>query len=111
MRPADLLTGPAGDLAGKLANHLLSRRGRRRPGLDIIIHSLSSPEASPVVRQSLQNDFISRLAEKIDEAPIGRIALITACWVGVAIFRNVLRIAPLFDADRCDIESRISNTM
>jgi AcrR family transcriptional regulator len=97
IQPADLLTGPAGDLAGKLANHLLSKRVRRRPGLDIIVRSLSSPEASPVVRQFLQNNFISPLAEKLDEAPTGRIALITAFLAGVAIFRNVLRIAPLLE--------------
>jgi len=111
MQPADLLTGPAGDLAGKLANHLLSKRGRRRPGLDILIRSLSSPEASPVVRQFLQSDFIGPLAEKLDEAPTGRIALITAFLAGVAIFRNVLRIAPLLEAEGGELESLIANTI
>jgi AcrR family transcriptional regulator len=111
MQPADLLTGPAGDLAGKLANHLLSKRVRRRPGLDILIRSLSSPEASPVVRQFLQSDFISPLAEKLDEAPTGRIALIAAFLAGVAIFRNVLRIAPLLEAEGGELESLITNTI
>jgi AcrR family transcriptional regulator len=111
IQPADLLTGPAGDLAGKLANHLLSKRVRRRPGLDIIIRSLSSPEASPVVREFLQNNFISPLAEKLDEAPTGRIALITAFSAGVAIFRNVLRIAPLLEAAGGELESLIANTI
>ena len=111
IQPADLLTGPAGDLAGKLANHLLSKRVRRRPGLDIIIRSLSSPEASPVVRQFLQNNFISPLAEKLDEAPTGRIALITAFLAGVAIFRNVLRIAPLLETAGGELESLIANTI
>src|SRR6266478_5951538 len=100
-----------GDLAGKLANHLLSKRVRRRPGLDILIRSLSSPEASPVVRQFLQSDFISPLAEKLDEAPTGRIALITAFLAGVAIFRNVLRIAPLLEAEGGELESLIANTI
>src|ERR1700736_3171733 len=111
IQPADLLTGPAGDLAGKLANHLLSKRVRRRPGLDILIRSLSSPEASPVVRQFLQSDFISPLAEKLDEAPTGRIALIAAFLAGVAIFRNVLRIAPLLEAEGGELESLITNTI
>jgi AcrR family transcriptional regulator len=111
MQPADLLTGPAGDLAVKLANHLLSKRVRRRPGLDILIRSLSSPEASPVVRQFLQSDFISPLAEKLDEAPTGRIALITAFLAGFAIFRNVLRIASLLEAEGGELESLIANTI
>jgi AcrR family transcriptional regulator len=108
---ADLLAGPAGDLAGKLANHLLSKRVRRRPGLDILIRSLSSPEASPVVRQFLQSDWISPLAEKLDEGPTGRIALIAAFLAGVAIFRNVLRIAPLLEAEGGELESLIANTI
>jgi AcrR family transcriptional regulator len=111
MKPADLLTGPADDLAGKLANHILSKRARRRPGLDILIRSLSSPEASPVVRQFLQSDFISPLAEKLDEEPTGRIALIAAFLAGVAIFRNVLRIAPLLEAEGGELESHIANTI
>jgi AcrR family transcriptional regulator len=111
MQPADLLTGPADDLAVRLANHLLSKRVRRRPGLDILIRSLSSPEASPVVRQFLQSDFISPLAEKLDEAPTGRIALITAFLAGLAIFRNVLRIAPLLEAEGGELESLIANTI
>src|ERR1700738_897144 len=111
MQPADLLTGPAGDLAVRLANHLLSKRVRRRPGLDILIRSLSSPEASPVVRHFLQSDFISSLAEKLDEAPTGRIALSAAFLAGLAIFRNVLRIASLLEAAGGELESLIANTI
>jgi hypothetical protein len=98
-------------IAVRLANHLLSKRVRRRPGLDILIRSLSSPEASPVVRQFLQSDFISPLVEKLDEAPTGRIALITAFLAGFAIFRNVLRIASLLEAEGGELESLIANTI
>jgi Tetracyclin repressor-like, C-terminal domain len=63
------------------------------------------------VRQFLQSDFISPLAEKLDEAPTGRIALIAAFLAGVAIFRNVLRIAPLLEAEGGELESLIANTI
>jgi hypothetical protein len=63
------------------------------------------------VRQFLQSDFISPLAEKLDKAPTGRIALITAFLAGVAIFRNVLRIAPLLEAEGGELESLIANTI
>jgi AcrR family transcriptional regulator len=110
MEPADVLTAGADDLARKLAKHVVSTQARRAVGLDIIVRSLSSPEASRVLRQSILNDFLIPLAGKLDEAP-RRLALIVAFMAGVDIFRNVLRIPPLLERNVGELESLIASTI
>jgi hypothetical protein len=82
----DLLQGSAGGLAGR-SRSAFFQGGR---GFDIVVRSLSSPEASPVIRQFILNDSINSLAEKLDRASTVRIALNAALLARVAIFGSVL---------------------
>ncbi|WP_440640910.1 TetR/AcrR family transcriptional regulator [Bradyrhizobium sp. PUT101] len=115
VHPARLLTGTAGDLPGTLAKHVFARdatQARDEVGpLDIIIRSLSSPEASPVLRDFMLNDFITPLASKLDQPAARRAALIAAFLAGVGILRNVLGVAPLLEAEGGDLESLIAKTL
>lgn len=115
IQPARLLTGTADDLPGTLAKHVFARdaaQARNEVGpLDIIIRSLSSPEASSVLRDFMLNDFITPLANKLDQPAARRAALIAAFLAGVGILRNVLGVAPLLEAEGGDLESLIANAL
>ena len=115
IQPARLLIGAAGDLPGTLAKQVFARDAARPRGevgpLDIIIRSLSSPEASPVLRDFMLNDFITPLANKLDQPAARRAALIAAFLAGVGILRNVLGVAPLLQAEGGDLESLIANAL
>lgn len=111
VQPARLLTGTADDLPGTLAKHVFARDAVHAQDevapLDIIIRSLSSPEASRVLRDFMLNDFITPLARKLDQPAAGPAALIAAFLAGVGILRNVLGVAPLLEAEGGDLESLI----
>ena len=115
IQPARLLTGAAGDLPGTLAKHIFARdaaHARDEVGpLDIIIRSLSSPEASRVLRDFMLNDFITPLANKLDQPAARRAALIAAFLAGVGILRNVLGVAPLLEAEGGGLESLIAKAL
>ena len=115
IQPARLLTGAAGDLPGTLAKHVFASdaaQARDEVGpLDIIIRSLSSPEASRVLREFILNDFINPLAEKLDQPATCRAALIAGFLAGVGILRNVLGVAPLLEAEGGGLESLIAKTL
>lgn len=64
--------------------------------LDIVIRSLLSPEAIPIIREALAKEFVEPLAAKLGSAEAcpetrRRAALAAACLAGISIFRNVLR--------------------
>lgn len=115
MKPDRLLRGTADNLADMLARHIFARDGtpaRDEVGpLDIIIRSLSSPEASGVLRNLMLNDLINPLAKKLDQPASGRAALIVALLAGVGILRNVLRVAPLLEAKDGDLEGLIASAL
>jgi AcrR family transcriptional regulator len=115
IQPARLLAGDAGDLPGTLAKHIFARdaaKARDEVGpLDIIIRSLSSPEASRVLRDFMLNDFITPLADKLDQPAARRAALIAAFLAGVGILRNVLGVAPLLEAEGGGLESLIAKAL
>lgn len=115
MKPGRLLSGTADDLADTLAKQIFAghaARARDEVGpLDIIIRSLSSPEASGVLRDFMLNDFINPLAKKLDQPAGGRAALIVALLAGVGILRNVLRIAPLLEAKGGDLEGLTASAL
>jgi AcrR family transcriptional regulator len=115
VQPARLLAGTAGDLPGALARQVFARDGARARNevgpLDIIVRSLSSPEASRVLRDFMLNDFITPLANKLDQPAARRAALIAAFLAGVSILRNVLGVAPLLEAEGGGLESLIAKTL
>jgi AcrR family transcriptional regulator len=69
--------------------------------LQIILRSLTSPQARDVLRAHSVIDFIGPLAAKLDgPAQQQRAALFAACLTGISILRDVLHIEPLLDESR-----------
>lgn len=111
LHPADLLTVPAGGLPASLARDILTGRAGSGRGLDLVVRSLSSPEASPVVREFVLKNFMKLLAEKFDQPNGVRSALVASLLTGVAIFRNVLRVGPMLEGQGGDLEGLIANAI
>ncbi|KIZ38947.1 MULTISPECIES: TetR/AcrR family transcriptional regulator [Rhodopseudomonas] len=113
VEPAEFLDAPAADLAATLAKLVFARDAARDPigPLDMVIHSLSSPEASRVLRQFIVEEFIVPLAGKLEQPSPSRAALIAATLVGLGILRNVLRIAPLQQTEGGDVEHLIAGAI
>lgn len=68
--------------------------------LQILVRSLSSPQARNAVRSFVLRDFIGPLAAGLDTPALQRAALITACLAGISILRDVLLIEPLLDKSK-----------
>ncbi|MCF8476958.1 MAG: TetR family transcriptional regulator [Pseudolabrys sp.] len=115
VEPKRRLAGRAGDLAATLTNQVFETDDARARGqvapLDIVIRSLSSPDASRVLRDFILNDFINPLAKKLDQPAGARVALIVAVLVGVGILRNVLCIESLLEAKGGELESLIAKSL
>jgi AcrR family transcriptional regulator len=112
IEPQRFLAGNARDLAATLARQVLARDvvpGCDEIGpLDIVIHSLSSPEASRVLREVIVKDFIEPLAGKLDHPTTSPAALIAAFLAGVGILRTVLGVTPLVEIEGGRLESLMS---
>ncbi len=104
-------TGPADGLAGSLARYVVSERPSGGHSLDIIIRSLSSPEASPLLRKFISDNFVDPLAQKLNQSNTVPIAVIAALLAGVSIFRNVLRMGPLLNAPSSELEALIATAI
>jgi AcrR family transcriptional regulator len=105
-----LISAATNDLAGDLAKHFFAPKkgqGRKTP-LDIIHRSLSSPDASRVIRDFVRNDFIDPLSEHT--APT-RAAVIAALVIGMGILRDVLQIDLLLVAKGGDLEQILTHTL
>ena len=87
------------NLRDALARQVLARGPNEVGPLDIVIRSLSCPEATRVLREFILHDFIEPLAKRLDQPPSARIALVAALLAGVGLLRNVLHIAPLLDSE------------
>lgn len=115
IEPSNLFAASSGDLAGVLAKQIFARdkaRGRNAVGpLDIIIRSLSSSEASRVLREFICDNVVHPLAQKIGQTMDTRAAVITALLAGMGILRNVLRIDPLSQAQGGELEKLIVQTI
>jgi len=112
MEPAKLFAGPPGDIADFLAKQIFARdggRGRNTVGpLDIIIRSLSSVEASGVLREFTRDNIIRPLARTIGQKTDTRAAVIASLLAGIGILRNVLRIDPLTEVEGGELETLIA---
>ncbi|MBC9882986.1 TetR/AcrR family transcriptional regulator [Bradyrhizobium sp. INPA01-394B] len=104
-------TGPADGVAGSLARYVVSERPRRGHALDIIIRSLASGKAAPLLRRFVLDSFVDPLAEELDQSNTVPIAVIAALLAGVSIFRNVLRMGPLLNAPSAELEALIANAI
>ncbi len=115
IQPDRLFANSTSNLLDALAKQVFPRDGVRAPNevgpLDIVVRSLSCPEATRVLREFILNDFIEPLARRLDQPPSARIALIAALLAGVGLLRNVLHIAPLLDTQGGELESLIANAL
>jgi AcrR family transcriptional regulator len=115
VRPADLLADAKNNLSDTLAGQIFGRdaaRSRSDVGpLDIVIRSLTSPDASRVLRDFVQNDFIEPLAKTLKQPSSTRAALIASFLTGLGIFRSVLGIEPLLEAKGGELEYLITHVI
>lgn len=88
----------------------LSPASGRADPLNILVHSLNSHRASPILRELVQQDFIQPLAARLPEGELGA-ALAIACLAGVALLRDVLGIAALRVADDEEIRPMVTKLM
>jgi AcrR family transcriptional regulator len=112
LKPELLLGGSAEDLAATLAHELFHHTEghgphRVRP-LDLVIHSLSSADASQVLREVVTRSFIEPLAAKLGHADALNASLITAFLAGTGLLRTVLGIAPLLETEGGRLEAMMA---
>lgn len=110
LQPEAMLSGKAEDLAATLARELVAEDygpDDVRP-LDIIIHSLSSADASRVLRDVVARSFIEPLAAKLGHRDQLNASLITALLAGTGILRTVLGIAPLQETEGGRLEAMMT---
>jgi AcrR family transcriptional regulator len=105
---AQLLNAPKDNLAGSLATQALAGRSQRDLALGIFIHSATSPEALPILRQFILDNVIEPLSEEIGGSSTTQATLIAALLTGVSLFRNVLRLKPLLEAEGGELEALIA---
>lgn len=113
IQPGQLVVDARDKLARTFSKQVLKRDAARKRGdvgpLDIVVRSLSSPDASRVLREFILNDFIDPLARKLDHPAATRAALIAAFLTGFGILRNVLAIDPLVEVRNDVLEHLIAH--
>jgi AcrR family transcriptional regulator len=76
--------------------------------LALLVRSVASPDALPLIRSFTAREFIDPLAERLKEPGAARAALIAACLVGIRIFRDVLDLEAMGDGARPRLEPLIA---
>ena len=91
IRPEVWLGGEARDLHVTLAQDVLAEKGANeiRP-FDILARSFSSPEASRVFRELIDDGFVKPLASKCPLMSEQRASMVAAFLGGVSILRHVI---------------------
>lgn len=110
----DLMDFAAGEpeaLAASLSERTFAVDNRQGQALGIFIHSIASPEAHPILRQFILEKTIAPMSTQIEDASGRRASVAMALLAGVALFRSVLRIEPLIEADRQELEALIAEVL
>lgn len=69
--------------------------------LQIVVRSLTNPQAREVLRNRSMSEFIGPIAATLEgPSKLERATLFNACLVGMAIFREVLGVEALLDANK-----------
>ncbi|SJZ31101.1 transcriptional regulator, TetR family [Enhydrobacter aerosaccus] len=111
-RPDRLLTGSSDSVAQALAKQLFAHDTDEDINpLDIIVRSLTNPDAARVLREFIVQDFIGPLATKLEQPALLRAAVIAAFLAGIGILRNVLSIKPLLETEGGQLEKLILGTI
>lgn len=112
----DRVVSTAGsDLPRALARQILLPAGGRTTAeigqLEIVIRSLSSVTAGPLLRDFILNGLIEPLSDRIEDPEARRASLVVALLAGMSILRNVLQVQPLSGADKGVLEALITDTI
>lgn len=103
VKPEELFGKSAEGIPETLASDLLAPGGTRDKGLMIILNSIASREAGPIVRDFYAHEAVKPLAEMLG-VPMMNAAVIAALITGVATLRNVVGLAALGDLQGGDLE-------
>jgi AcrR family transcriptional regulator len=79
--------------------------------LDIMVRSLSCPEAIGVLHDAILKDFVEPLSESFGAPAMRRAALIAAFLAGISIFRNVIGIEVLRETEGGELEAMVGGTL
>lgn len=80
--------------------------------LQIVVRSLTNPQAREVLRARSLSEFIGPIAGKLEgPAKLERATLFNACLVGMAIFREVLGVETLLDANKSKVRPLIEKIL
>lgn len=108
VKPKELLQESPDKIPESLARDVLATRGTRAKGLDIILNSIASRDAGPIVQDFYDYEVVKPLAEKLD-APVMHAAVIAALITGVATLRNVVGLASLAEPEGGDLERLLAH--
>lgn len=105
----------APDMAARLSAGFFETRLDPELGLvdpfDIVVRSLGSEQASPMLRDFVRRRYLTPLAEKLGSARPERIALILSCLGGLAIFYDILSVQALDEGGRDDLEGLLAQVI
>lgn len=96
------------DLASAMTRRAFNRGPRTSDEVapfEVIVRSLMSPAAAPVLRDFIRKEVIDPLATKLGHSDNRRTSVIVALLVGVDILRNVLRIEPMTEREGGPLEA------
>lgn len=103
-----------GDLASGLTTRAFARAPRTSEEvspIDVIVRSMMSPAAAPVLRDYLCQEVIDPLAVKLKHSDNRRASVIAALLVGTGILRGVLRIEPMTEPEGGPLEAIIEQAI
>jgi AcrR family transcriptional regulator len=102
-------------LASSLAKQLLAWPSGKLAGdvdpLLILVHSLTSPTAGPLVGQRLVEQFIKPVGAKLKDPARFRASMIISLLVGLSIFRTLLHIPAATKINPKDAEVLIAKAI
>ena len=108
VKPSELLATSRDKIPGTLAWDVLATRGARATGLEIILSSIASREAGPIVRDFYAHEAVQPLAEKLG-VPLMHAGVIVALITGVAALRNVVGLTSLGEPEGGDLERLLAH--
>jgi AcrR family transcriptional regulator len=107
VKPKDLFEGSPDQIPATMAWDVVATRGTRAKGLDIILNSMASREAGPIVRDFYANEVVKPLAVKLGVTEM-HAALVAALITGVATLRNVVGLESLGEPQGGDLEGLVA---
>lgn len=112
VRPASVVEMFSTDSGADLARRAFEDDPDNRTVADplaLLVHSIASPGALPLIRRFMKVEFIGPLAERLEAPGATRAALIAACLFGIRIFRDVLEVDAMDDEMRSRLEPLIAD--